>query len=79
MQIEIALLDYMAYRAGCACLSDLRTLTPVQRSRLRRVLESLSPEAAALGEWDDAAAYLTGCSPADSPEQAKAALLDWLQ
>lgn len=78
MKIEIELLDYMAYRAGCACLSDLHALTPVQRARLGRLVDRLPPEAAPLREWNDAAAYLTGCGPADSPEQAKAALSAWL-
>ena len=36
MRVEVHLLDYLAWRAGCACLSDLHRPGPGQRTRLRR-------------------------------------------
>ena len=78
MQVEVHLLDYLAWRAGCACLSDLHRLGPGQRARLCRALAELEPDCAPQREWDDAVAYLTGGPPAPSPEDAQAALLDWL-
>ena len=78
MRVEVHLLDYLAWRAGCACLSDLHRLGPGQRARLRGALAELAPDCAPQREWDDAVAYLTGGPPAPGPEAAKAALLDWL-
>ena len=78
MQVEVHLLDYLAWRAGCTYLSDLHRLGPGQRAKLRRALAELAPGCAPQREWDDAVAYLTGGPPAPSPEAAQAALLDWL-
>ena len=78
MQVEVHLLDYLALRAGCTYLSDLRRPGPGQRARLRGALAELAPDCAPQREWDDAVAYLTGGPPAPGPEAAKAALLDWL-
>ena len=75
MRVEITLLDYMAYRAGCPCLSDLHSLDPVGRARLCRLVECLEPAAASPREWQDAAAYLSGRPASSAPEEARAQLL----
>ena len=67
MNVEMPLLEYLAYRAGCRWLSDLHCLDGCQRIRLHHVLEQLPPEAAPLREWNDAAAYLTGREAAPPP------------
>ena len=64
MNVEMSLLEYLAYRAGCRWLSDLHCLDGCQRIRLHHVLEQLPPEAAPLREWNDAVTYLTGRQPA---------------
>lgn len=48
MNVEMSLLEYLAYRAGCRWLSDLHCLDGCQRIRLHHVLEQLPPEAAPL-------------------------------
>ena len=82
MNVEMPLLEYLAYRAGCRWLSDLHCLDGCQRIRLHHVLEQLPPEAAPLREWNDAVAYLTGRQPAATAATAAAArraLLDALR
>ena len=74
MEEEGHLLDYLARRAGCTYLSDLRRPGPGQRARLRGALAELAPGCAPQREWDDAVAYLTGGPPAPSPEAPQAPL-----
>ena len=73
--VQLPLLDYLAWQAGCAYLSDLHFLTPAQRVRLRRAVEALPPESAPLRSWNDAAAYIADSAPAATPEAAREALL----
>ena len=75
VQVQLPLLDYLAWQAGCAYLSDLHFLTPAQRVRLRRAVEALPPESVPLRSWNDAAAYIAGAGPAATPEAAREALL----
>ena len=75
VQVQLPLLDYLAWQAGCAYLSDLHFLTPAQRVRLRGAVEALPPESAPLRSWNDAAAYIVGTGPAATPEAAREALL----
>ena len=79
MNVEMPLLEYLAYRAGCRWLSDLHCLDGCQRIRLHHVLEQLPPEAAPLREWNDAVTYLTGRQPAATAAAARQALLDSLR
>lgn len=72
------LLELLAYRAGCDCISDLHTAEGYVR--LRGVSEELAPERWPLEEWSDAYHYITGKAAAFSaPEQAQRALEAFLQ
>lgn len=61
--------------AHCEYLSDLRFLSVIQRTELRRALTYLLPEAATLTEWNEALSYLFGAPPAKTSAQAKAELI----
>lgn len=77
LNADMSLLDYLAWRAGCDYLSDLRFLTSAQRLRLLHVLESVPAEAASLAQWRDALDYLTG-QDADGAAQSRAKLIEHL-
>ena len=79
MLVELSLLDYMAGQTGCTSLSDLRSLSPVQRRHLARRLEKLAPKEEDLGEWNDALLYLTSTLPEHSAAAAKARLVCFLK
>lgn len=72
--IEIGLLDYLSWKAGCACLSDLRYQSG--RARLRCALEKLPPGQCQEAEWVEAARYLTR-RDFETAEEARDALLQW--
>ena len=46
MKQNQSLLDLLAESAGCACLSDLRSIKKPKRQQLADTLERISPEAA---------------------------------
>ena len=52
------LLEILAFRSGCMCLSELRQpeLLPV----IQRALQNIFPQHFSLWEWQDAVAYITG-------------------
>ena len=58
MDANMSLLDAMAVQAGCEFLSDLRYIDDLQRLRLARALEKVSPQSGTLFEWNDALEYL---------------------
>ena len=70
MNVEMPLLEYLAYRAGCRWLSDLHCLDGCQRIRLHHVLEQLPPEAAPLAvpelSLPPQAARLSSIAPASA-------------
>lgn len=74
---DMSLLDYLAWRAGCDYLSDLRSLSRAQRLRLAQALEAIPAEAASPNEWTDALDYLTGRN-ADGAAQSRAKLIEHL-
>lgn len=76
--MSIPLLKSLQDWAHCEYLSDLRFLSNVQRMELRRTLERIRPETAALAEWNEALNYLANAPPAESPAQAKANLIAYL-
>lgn len=76
--MRLTLLDMLAYRMGCAYLSDLQFLSAWQYVRLAREVEQIMPEEIPLQEWNDALHYLTGASSEDTPERARNMLLDLL-
>ena len=65
------LLEYLAYQAGCAYLSDLHSLNGSQRVRLARLLEQIPADAADLHTWNDALDYLAQAPPANTAEAAR--------
>ena len=75
MGMEIGLLDYLAFKAGCTYLSDLHQ--PENLRQAQHVLRHWTdPDAFSLKEWNDAAAYLTGeQAEFETPRQA----LDYLK
>ena len=78
LKVTISLLDALAVRIGCEYLSDLRFLDGVQQVRLVRALKKIGPEEASLAEWNDALQYLINEPPRQTPEDAKARLIDSL-
>lgn len=77
--MELSFLDVLAYKAGCAYLSDLRYIDGIQRLKLLRALEKIPAEAVSLREWKDAILYLTGVERAcGSAEQARENLINGL-
>lgn len=77
LNADMSLLDYLAWRAGCDYLSDLRFLTSAQKLRLVHVLESVPAEAASLAQWRDALDYLAG-QDAGGSIQCRAKLIEHL-
>ncbi len=75
MDVNMSLLDAMAVQAGCEFLSDLRYIDDLQRFRLARTLEKVSPQSGTLFEWNDALEYLTGEPHQPTPEAAKERLM----
>lgn len=64
--LGFSLLDYLAFRCGCLCLSDLRY---VCRQRLAWTLETVPAKAFSRKSWEQALAYLTG-ETAEDPRPA---------
>ena len=60
-----SLLDYLAYKMGCAYLSDLKFLKGWQITRLYTEIEKIQAEAFSSKEWNDALEYLTGMTSAE--------------
>ena len=73
------LLDRMAQEIGCLYLSDLRWPDGAGRKKLADLVQRLTPDEASLREWNDALAYLTDAPQQPTAEQARAALLHYLQ
>lgn len=73
--LTLPLLDYLAYRAGCVYLSDLRQAAGWQRARLARALEQIPAEAVDLRTWNDALEYLTREPSEPTAEDARARLI----
>lgn len=75
MIVEQSLLDLLSIQMGCMYQSDLRSLPPEQRRYLAQKLDRLTPREEDVREWNDALIYLTGASPEDTAQAAKARLL----
>lgn len=73
--LTLPLLDYLAYRAGCTYLSDLRYTGNWQRAQLARALEEIPAEAASLRAWNDALDYLAQAPPASTAQEARERLI----
>ena len=73
--LTLLLLDFLAYKTGCAYLSDLKYINGWQRARLARVLEEIPAWAADLRTWNDALDYLAQAPPEQAAEDARALLI----
>lgn len=76
MKQNQSLLDLLAESAGCACLSDLRSIKKPKRQQLADKLERISPEVHSLAVWNDALANLISAPPQQTPEAARKLLID---
>ena len=75
MNRQISLLEFLACRAGCSLLSELREPDWLLRGALLHTLEGLPPDAAPLKERNDALQYLTGAPPEATASAARARLI----
>lgn len=73
--LTLPLLDYLAYRAGCTYLSDLKYLNRWEKMQLAQTLEQIAVEAASLRVWNDALDYLAQAPPEQTAEAARARLI----
>lgn len=73
--LTLLLLDFLAYKTGCAYLSDLPR---AGGGRLARVLEGIPAGDADLREWNDALAYLAKAPPEETGPKARARLIQLL-
>lgn len=76
--LALPLLDFLAYRAGHAVLSDLHYMDGLEQARMARVLKDIPPEAAGLREWNDALEYLARLPPEETAQAARGRLMEWL-
>lgn len=77
-QGAVALLEYLAKRAGLQYLSDLHYLSRQEQCHLSREISRIPAEAFLTAEWNDALDYLTGLPPEPSAPDAREALLQHL-
>ena len=77
--LTLPLLEFLAYKAGCAYLSDLPHASGRQRAQLAHELERVPAEAAALREWNDALAYLSQAPPEKTAQAARERLIATLK
>lgn len=73
--LTLPLLEFLQYKAGCTYLSDLKSISGWQRTRLARVLEQIPAEAADLRTWNDALNYLAQAPPEETAEAARERLI----
>lgn len=73
--LTLPLLDYLAYRAGCTYLSDLKYLNRWEKVQLAQTLEQIAVEAASLRVWNDALDYLAQAPPEQTAEAARSRLI----
>lgn len=76
--LALSLLEFLAYKAGCPYLSDLRFLSQEQRQYLAHKLDRLTPRNEDVRDWNDALNYLTGAPPMDTAQAAKEQLVQLL-
>ena len=53
-----SLLDFLANKAGCMYLSDLRSINSTECRMLKRCIEKISADQFVAREWQDALEYL---------------------
>lgn len=82
MKVEsngLTLLDYLGWRMGCICLSDLHGLNRAQRMRLADEIKKIPASGVSLDEWNDALQYLIGGPPSPARDDARAKLVKGLE
>ena len=70
-----SLLEVLRSKVGCQYISDLHYLNEGERARAAHGIQDTPPEAAALAEWNDVLAYLTGEPPVQTVQLARERLL----
>ena len=73
--MNVSLLEYLTLRMGCGCISDLRTLSSVQRQDFVRHIQSMHVSDASVSEWNDALLYLTDEPSRKTAGEARDALM----
>ena len=79
MRVQMPLLEYLLHCSQPDILSDLRILRGLERVRVIRMLEQITPEAAALEEWNNALEYLVKQPPEETAAAARERLLHCLK
>lgn len=76
---EISLLEFLALKLNCVCLSDLRFLPDWRRKQLANEIENIPPQNVSVSEWNDALCYLTESEAEKTKEEARIRLISLLR
>ena len=63
---SVSLLEDLAEKIGCDCLSDLRLMQEKWLPRLKAELENIDEEEYSLSNWNEVILYITGSQSIDS-------------
>ena len=74
----LSLVEYRAYKVGCAYISDLSRLDARERMKAAHTLESIPVETYPLSQWNDALQYIVQGQAALTEAEARSALMDKL-
>ena len=80
---SVSLLEDLAEKIGCDCLSDLRLMQEKWLPRLKAELENIDEEEQSLSNWNEVILYITGSQSIDSmvineASKAKDYMIQWL-
>ena len=80
---SVSLLEDLAEKIGCDCLSDLRLMQEKWLPRLKAELENIDGEEYSLSNWNEVILYITGSQSIDSmgineASKAKDYMIQWL-
>lgn len=80
---SVSLLEDLAEKIGCDCLSDLRLMQEKWLPRLKAELENIDEEEYSLSNWNEVILYITGSQSIDSmgineASKAKDYMIQWL-
>lgn len=71
----LSLVEYMAYKVGCAYINDLPRLDALGRMKVAHVLENVSADVYPLKEWNDALQYIVQGAAECTAAEARASLM----
>ena len=74
----LSLVEYIAYKVGCAYISDLPRLDALGRIKAAHALESVPVETYPLGQWNDALQYIVQGQAALTAAEPRVVLVDKL-